>query len=65
MYILMHLDAMAPRMDYDKVAVFEAGKVLEFDSPEDRLWTKTLTMDGFNWVQLWKYACKLIILLSC
>jgi hypothetical protein len=50
----MHLDAsMAPRMDYDKVAVFEGGKVVEFDSPQDRLWTKTVTDNG--WFQLWKY----------
>ena len=40
MYFLMHLDAsMAPRMDYDKVAVFEGRKVVEFDSPQDRVWT--------------------------
>ena len=29
----------ALRMDYDKVAVFEGGKVVEFDSPQDRVWT--------------------------
>jgi ABC-type multidrug transport system fused ATPase/permease subunit len=40
-------------MDYDKVAVFEGGKVVEFDSPQDRLWTKTVTDNG--WFQLWKY----------
>ena len=29
---LTHVD----RMDYDKVAVFEGGKVVEFDSPQAR-----------------------------
>ena len=40
----MHLDAMAPRMDYDKDAVFEGGKVVEFDSPQDR----ELFVSGFH-----------------
>ena len=36
----------APRMDFDKVAVFEGGRVVEFDSPQGRLRTKTITDNG-------------------